>query len=406
MNPIFKDKDFRIIMEFCMDIASTISQKSRDDLGYKYYGIVELGRIAHFLRALMRKETDNKIDMEIFNRLATTFNIYQTMTILPSDSEEDIPLLIIQEDNMVINLDSYDKLIQYFRLKWNEFDKNGFIRENQKLLISILYSILTIPRNFDFLKKKYKNDSLLKEIINDCESLALLIQHESGYYYSPRVFKNLDEDTLNILTQYDMTTNQVINEIEKIHNCDTYPIDNLDDRIKNATLEGAFKGILLPVTVDLPDGHKKSFVFANPKDLEGGDLCYETAAYFRYNEIYTISKHGKLYSPNIFLDRLLKRGIAGDATNIGKYYFPLEVKGVIKVIKGSTSNRRRMSVLKPEILTQAKKLLKNDFNAEFKTEPSPPSWLSEPAKFRARIMDSEKIKNQFFDLKKFMRDRW
>jgi len=117
-----------------MDLVSAISQKNRSDLGFKYYGIVELGRIAHFLRALMRIESDNIIDIEMFNRLATTFNIYQTMTILPSDSEKAIPALTVQGDNIVIYLDSYKDLIQYFQSKWDEFEKKKLLEKIKKFL--------------------------------------------------------------------------------------------------------------------------------------------------------------------------------------------------------------------------------------------------------------------------------
>ena len=61
MNDNFEQMDFRIIMESCMDLASAIEQKNRQDISYDFYGIVELGRIAHFLRSLMRKDTDNEV---------------------------------------------------------------------------------------------------------------------------------------------------------------------------------------------------------------------------------------------------------------------------------------------------------------------------------------------------------
>ena len=99
MDDNFEYLDFRIIMESCMDLVSAIEQKNRQDISYEFYGIVELGRISYFLRSLMRKDTDNEIPMKLFNRLATTFNIYQTMPLLPSEDVE-FPSFTIKEDNI------------------------------------------------------------------------------------------------------------------------------------------------------------------------------------------------------------------------------------------------------------------------------------------------------------------
>jgi len=399
----FDNLDFRLITEFCMDIASAIAQRNREDLRYKYYGLVELGQIAHFLQALMRKKTENIMSMELFNRLASTFNIYQTMTVIDSDIGEEISAIAIQEGNIVINIDSYNELIEYCKSKWKEFEEKSVIEQNQKILIKILYYSLT-PRKIEFLKK-ICSEITLKEILNDCVILGLIFYHNYGYYYSPKLFKSVDDNTLDILSHYNITTNQIIDEMEKVNNCSAYPVDYLDERIKQVTMEGAFKGILLPITVELPDGRTRDFVFTNPKNLSFGDISYETAAYFRYNEVYTLEKNGRLRSPSIFLNSLINKGIAGDATNIGRNYFPIEVKGVIKVIEGSTSSKKKMVSLKPEVLKEAKLLLESDFPPTMGGEPAPPSWLSEPAKFRARVIDSKAVKKHLLDLKDFLRDR-
>ncbi len=402
MDNNFKHLDFRIIMESCMDLASAIEQKNRQDISYDFYGIVELGRIAHFLRSLMRKDTNKEIPMKLFNRLGTTFNIYQTMTILPSE-DVGFPSFTIKEDTITIHIDSYEKVINFFQYKWEEFRRKGIINDKQNDFIKVLYNIL-VPRKFEDLQKVCKNPVILKEILKICEDLSLLNYHNSGYFYSPKLFKNINENTLDILSQYDITTNKIIEEMEKIQNCEAYPIEHLDDRIKKATIEGAFKGVLLPVTVELSDTKKKDFIFINPKNMECGDLSYETAAYFRYNEIYPSFSKGRLFSPSLFLNRLIKSGIAGDATSIGRNYFPIEIKGVVKIIKGSTSDRYRMTSLKPEVLKEAKSLLENEFGSKLSTESLPPRWLAEPAKFRARVKDSELMKKQLLDLKKILRD--
>ena len=385
-----------------MDLASAIEQKNRQDISYDFYGIVELGRIAHFLRSLMRIDADNEISMKLFNRLGTTFNIYQTMTVLPSE-DVGFPSFTVHEDIITIHIDSYEKVISFFESKWEEFERKGFINNKQKDFIKILYSTL-VPKKLEDLERLCKNSAVLREILRICEDLSLLNYHYSGFYYSPKLFKNIDKNTLDVLSQYDITTNQIIEEMEKIQHCEAYPIEHLDDRIKKATIEGAFKGVLLPVTVELSNTNKKDFIFLNPKNMDCGDLSYETAAYFRYNEIYPPRWNGKLFSPSLFLNKLIKSGIAGDATSIGRNYFPIEVKGVVKIIKGSTSERYKMTLLKPEVLKEAKRLLENEFGSKLSGESLPPRWLAEPAKFRARIKDDEFLKKNLLDLKKILRD--
>lgn len=402
MDDNFEQLDFRIIMESCMDLASAIEQKNRQDISYDFYGIVELGRIAHFLRSLMRKDTDKEIPMKLFNRLGTTFNIYQTMTVLPSE-DVGFPSFTVHEDIITIHIDSYKKVISFFECKWEEFETKGILNDKQKDFIKVLYSTLA-PKKLEDLQNLCKNSAVLREILKICKDLSLLNYHYSGYYYSPKLFKNIDEKTLDVLSQYDITTNQIIEEMEKIQHCEAYPIEHLDDRIKKATIEGAFKGVLLPVTVELSNTNKKDFIFLNPKNMDCGDLSYETAAYFRYNEIYPSEWKGKLFSPSLFLNKLIKSGIAGDATSIGRNYFPIEVKGVVRIIKGSTSEKYRMTLLKPEVLKEAKRLLENEFDSKLPRESLPPRWLAEPAKFRARIKDHEFLKKNLFDLKKVLRD--
>lgn len=163
MNDNFEQMDFRIIMESCMDLASAIEQKNRQDISYDFYGIVELGRIAHFLRSLMRKDTDNEISMKLFNRLGTTFNIYQTMTVLPSE-DVGFPSFTVYEDKITIHIDSYEKVISFFKSKWEEFEKKGFLNDKQRNFIKILYSTL-VPKKLEDLEKLCNNSAVLREIL-------------------------------------------------------------------------------------------------------------------------------------------------------------------------------------------------------------------------------------------------
>lgn len=395
----------RIIIEHCKDIVTAIWEKKREDLVMRYSELVQLGQITYFLEALMRDQRYNVIDMKLFRTLAIKYSVYRIDTLISTyDDNDKIILLSEEEGKYIINFSTYKEVIEFCGKIWRNLCKLGLLNDNyQKNLILILILSIT-PKKIEEFKKIIKNQKILKEIINDCLDLGLIIHHEKGYYYSPKFLKIKNERTLNILTEFNITSSEIIREIEKIESSPAYPIDSIDARIQNAIIEGAFKGILEPILVKLPDSTEKYFVFANPKDLEQGDLSYETAAYFRFNEVYAIKRYGRLELPITFLKELTTKGIAGNATNIGLNYFPLEVKGVIKVVEGSTTQKKRMVSLKLETLKEAQNLLENNFNSSLDNLSRSPSWLSNPAGFRAIFSGSEKIKDKMLDLENVLRD--
>lgn len=392
-------------IEFCKDISSAIWEQKRGDLTFKYNELVQIGQIAYFLQSLMREKHKNIIGMDIVRRLATLYGINQFDVIFSYyKTINDQPKIYINEEgNLVVNLSTYDEVIEYCKNIWDFKEKHGLLRDkNQNYLIKILGYAIT-PKKFEDFKKIITDINSLKKIIDDCLELGLLI-NDSDYYFTPKLFKKINKETLDIMSDFDMASNQIIQEFEKIKRNPAYPIDNLDKRIRKAIIEGAFKGILVPIPVIIPNEDPKYFVFVNPKDLENGDLSYETAAYFRFNEVYADKLYGRLEMPLIFLDKLINQGIAGNATNIGLNYFPLEVKGVIKVVEGRTSNLKRMVTLKQNVLKEAKELLKQDFGSGIASFQNQPSWLSDPAGFRAIFSNSEFIKRNIIDLKKLLRD--
>ncbi len=108
--------------------------------------------------------------------------------------------------------------------------------------------------------------------------------------------------------------------------------------------------------------------------------------------------------PLAFLNKLITTGSAGDATNIGLNYNPLEIKGVIKVVEGSTSNTKRMISLKTNVLSEAKELLKDNFYGEVGKTEDPPFWMTDHAGFRAKFSNTKISKQNRFELIKMLRD--
>jgi hypothetical protein len=403
MENNFGSLDFRLIIEFCKDLSNSILEKDRVDLKSRYFGLVEIGQTAYFLQAVIREKDSPKMGFEVIHQLAASFGIFQIGSFLASYSDNNL-ICIDEEGGVIFNLNTYNEMIDLCKIIWERSIKMRLIDSKYQLpIVFILYSSLK-PRKFEYLRKFVKEKNILKEIINDCISLGLLNYHESGYYYSPKIFKSLEKDTLSLLTEFDITSNSIIDTIEKIDSKPAYPLETLNDRIQEAIKEGAFKGVLEPIQIKLIDDTTKYFIFANPEILENGELPYETAAYFRYNEVYALAKYGRLEIPMAFMNKLIRTGSAGDATNIGLNYTPLEIKGVIKVVEGSTSNTKRMISLKPNVLSEARDLLKNNFNCGVGKTKYPPFWMTDQSGFRAKFSNTKISKSNQFELLKLLRD--
>ncbi|MFX1276809.1 MAG: hypothetical protein ACFFBP_01295 [Promethearchaeota archaeon] len=404
MEDLIENTDFRTILEICMDLVSAIWEKKREDLLYNYNELTHIGKIGFFLEALVRDEKYEQIPINIFRKLAAMNGIYQIDRLIERYQEngEDPKISLSNEGVFLVKLKSYKEVVNLCEKIWKDYDKKGLLDDSQKNFIKVLISAI-IPKKFEILNKEVKDEINLKKILDICKNLGLIIQ-KSSYYYTQTLFKNISSDTLDLFSEFDIASNKIIEEIEKINVSPAFPLESIDSRIQNAIIEGAFKGVLLPVPVILPNATTKYFLFTNPKDLENGDLSYETAAYFRFNEVYAVKNLGRLENPPAFLNKLVNNGTAGNATNIGLNYFPLEVKGVIKIVEGSTSNRKRMISLKSETLKESNEILNKSFDYSVGSVKNSPTWLSDAAGYRARFSNSEDIKNHCIDLKKLLRD--
>ena len=143
-------------------------------------------------------------------------------------------------------------------------------------------------------------------------------------------------------------------------------------------------------------------VFVNPKDTIDNDLAYETAGYFRYNELFANPIYGQLQDLDAYLNALITRGTAGNATNIGRNYSALELKGVIKIVQGTSSQLYRMLLLKKEVLNDAKEILSGGSNV-LRQFIEPPQELQSPLLFRIKQTENIAAKKELA-LKKLLRD--
>ncbi len=190
MEDEFDALNFRLIIEFCKDISTSILEKDRVDLKAKYFGLVEIGQTAYFLQAVIREKKSSKMGFEVVHQLAASFGIFQIGPFLAtySDDTKDSKISIDDEGGITFKLKSYNEKIDLRKEIWERSCKKKLIDSKfQKTIIRILYSSLK-PRKFEYFQKIVQDKNVLMEILNDCKTLGLLNFHGSGYYYSPKFF--------------------------------------------------------------------------------------------------------------------------------------------------------------------------------------------------------------------------
>lgn len=390
------------VVQICMDLVSTIWEKKRDDILTRFHALSSIGKFAHFLQSLRRDE-DLTISTELLRELAFKHRItlFELNSLIKKGDKYNIGTL--SDDEFHIEVRTFEDVINACTEMWNELFANNMVSEDEEGLLKLLYISLTPirPLNLHRIIKKY---SKLKEIIRIAKDLGLLIEREK-YFFSPSFLKETDEKTLDLITQYDIGSEDILLAIEKAAKYPGIPLNHMPLKTRQILREGGVLGLLLPASVQLGSSTKE-FIFANPKDLKDGDLAYQVAAHIRYNEHYAEGIKGVIRMPIAYLNKLISYGIAGNATNIGWNYRPLEFKGVIKVVPGETSGRFAMMMLKKDPVKKARNILQEGSGSltfwDRVTEP--PEWLNDPAAFRASNVN-ELQRKRYLKLLKLLRDR-
>jgi hypothetical protein len=114
-------------------------------------------------------------------------------------------------------------------------------------------------------------------------------------------------------------------------------------------------GLIQAATVQSSTGASSTYVFSPLLEAED-DLCTTTEA-FHLRKLFVahilfghekaLAGGGTIYNPALLVDRLIKRGRVGPATNIGTDYHLLEMAGVVAV--EPSGDRAFLRLVKPEI---------------------------------------------------------
>jgi hypothetical protein len=118
-------------------------------------------------------------------------------------------------------------------------------------------------------------------------------------------------------------------------------------------------GLLEPIKLEV-QGDNKEYLFSPNSTMERDDkdhfdLVKMTLANFRFGEYY--SKKTRLFSLNLFFNKMLDKGYAGSAEAIGTDYQNLEKNGIVRVEKIDSANYR-FWLLKRDVIEDANNIIK------------------------------------------------
>lgn len=153
--------------------------------------------------------------------------------------------------------------------------------------------------------------------------------------------------------------------IQEIKSTQGQGIDRLTSAPEHLIKMAANVGIIDTVTIETNSGREQTFTFAplfygyqtGPADvslLDTSDQVKLFVASIQYGTQY--SEDFKLHSPILFLDSLLRKGVAGNATPIRRDYTLVERQGILAVEK-TTGDRGRFVLKKKDVVQMAKEVL-------------------------------------------------
>lgn len=153
--------------------------------------------------------------------------------------------------------------------------------------------------------------------------------------------------------------------IQEVKSVQGQGIDRLTAAPQHLIKMAAAVGIIDTVTIETTSGREQTFTFAplfygyqaGPADvalLDTSDQVKLFVASIQYGTRY--SEDFRLRNPILFLERLLRDGIAGDATPIRRDYTLVERQGILAV-EATSGDRGRFILKKEDIVRMAKQVL-------------------------------------------------
>lgn len=191
------------------------------------------------------------------------------------------------------------------------------------------------------------NERDVKKAIEHLVSISLLsrtLDQESGspLLFNPMVFKKNAQDVFSAING--LGTNQRQNALDVIQWVKDNPGIPIPDRYPKEVIDLLVSCGLIDVSVISVVGGTVNQAFPTMPALWaaqgvnelGGDIVDDAKALlnsFRFGEIFSTSGRGKIFDPEILVDRLISRGQVGPCTAIGQDY-PLPLaRGIVSIVE-------------------------------------------------------------------------
>lgn len=265
---------------------------------------------------------------------------------------ENNNLIDINGDNIQVNFKDSNKIFRYGKTQIDHFNPK------QQELLNLLAKGMIKPVPEEEYQQVVSNFSKpLPNYLKKAQLMSPIQARETIFYSSPKIYKY--EDNFRKLLEND-EYDGVPEALDFINQNPGIPMDSIDSKqfepnlLKGLTLSGALDSINLDV-----EGVSSSYLLpsnlnADRFDQDHLDQVKLTLANFRFGESYP---QFRLRKPEIFLEKLLNDGYAGNATPIGTDYRNLELAGIVSVEKVN-GNYHRLWMLKKDVIEDTLKVFR------------------------------------------------
>lgn len=379
MNVALSDRDVTIA---CADIASAIDETSQSRIDAQIPHTIYTGRLARLLNYLWSDTQSKVVTRHLLERFAARsgFSIGGL-----GDIREHLRTRgagrIVDDGRFEITIDSvetvYDICGKYWRS--NLSTKEGTADHLIVLLLNDLY----LPAGEDHLKRAFGAHPDFQACLQVLLRLGLAIESpELHSYFATKYFGSRAEPVTAFLDRTRAAPRDFVTFLETVQAAPGFPLSDVPDGLRSEVLAATSAGILESVDV-VVDGGRVTFLFLANQTDDRIYLSKETTAHFRYNEKYADPTHGRLRMPTVFLDRLIEKGTAGGAENIGKNYTALEEKGVVVTRPGGLKGYPVMVARKIDVLKETLRILERaNPLTQGKSSQSLAEWVKNPVEGR------------------------
>jgi len=366
--------DNKRISIICQDFYNSITDQGMTDFEELFPITFQLGKLVKLCESLRSDINEEKeIEISIVKKLMNACGFHNMHDFILKELEE-MHLINNKETTIIFNpekqVDVLNILGQYWRKQIEESSTKNFEMALISIILALEQKFLTEEEKEYFLSniEELKQKEILIVLLKQLNLIKYL--DKEGIYYSPNTFghniKKAEEQILTILKNSKIKDYEHV--ISSIKENPGIPYSELNTH--QNTLNNLIQtGLIDPIEVQV--GQDKIPFLWMPNEKEDDKLFWvkKTASHFKFGQLFAKTKGGRLNDPSLFINRLLSRGYAGNASNIGIGYNPLVLNRIVKVGKRGLSGRYTMYPIKKDILSKVESMLECGKVFEVKQQP-------------------------------------